>query len=163
MPIAHAARPFRRAATLSAGALLSALPLAACSSVRPPTFEPVSARAVSATPDGVLLEFTLDARNRNQEPMPLRRADYAVFLDGREVFRGSRSPEATAPTFGSQSFVLPAVVAASAVPASGSASYRITGTVSYLEPGTLAETLFDADVRVPTAPLDVAGSVPLAP
>lgn len=133
--------------------------LGACTGVNPPKFRALGVHPGEPSPEGVVLTFELEAKNDNGEPMPLRTAAYTLSVDGRAVFEGRRSPEATIPAFGTQRFELPAVIPYELGIPTGSAPYAITGTVSYLEPGRLQEILFDSGARVPEAPLSVGGTI----
>ncbi len=140
------------------------LPLAlltGCSSYQSPTFEAIGVREVERTDEHAVLVFTLKATNPNRDPMPLRRADYSVILGENEVFRGTRSPEATINTFGTHTFELPAVVPATLAGGTGEVPFGIRGSVIYRRPGALADVLFDANISVPEAPLDLSGTVNL--
>src|SRR5690606_20309534 len=101
----------RRVPLLLTAALLPGA-LAGCSSYQPPVFEAVGVRETERTPEHAVIVFTVRATNPNREPMPLRRADYEVFLAGEPVFTGVRSPETTVNTYGTHEFDLPAVVPA---------------------------------------------------
>jgi hypothetical protein len=147
---------------LTTAACTAALTLGACSSVKPPRFEALSARTAGHTPYGLVLVFELEAINDNPKPMPLRVADYTLWLDGVPVFTGQRSPEATVRRFGSQTFELPAAIPYTTVTPTGPTPYEITGSVSYLEPGRLSELLFDSEVKVPQAGLSVGGTIDFA-
>lgn len=111
------------------------------------------AHATERTPDGLAMVFTIEARNDNTDALPLRNVEYSLELNGKRVFSGTRSAEATIRRLGTQSFSLPAVVNLPANPGfeslSGPAQYRLVGSVQYVTPGQLAEVLFDAGVRVP--------------
>ncbi len=97
------------------------------------------------TAEAHVLMFTVEGENPNREAMPLRTVRYSLAVDGRRVFQGDRSAQATLPPFGKQRFEVPAVVLG---PYSyEGVSYRFGGTVEYLEPGTIAEILFDSNVR----------------
>lgn len=135
--------------------------LCACSTYRPPTFQAVSVREVEHTSEHSVVTFVIEATNPNREPMPLGQATYSLTLNGQEVFAGVRSPEATVNTYGKHTFELPAVVPASAVPGSGEIPYTLTGKVIYKQPGALADVLFDAQVVVPEAGLDLDGTIKL--
>lgn len=139
------------------GALLALLP--ACSGVVPPRFEAVGVRTGERTDEGLVLVFDIEATNDNPDPMQLQTAEYTLSIEGEEVFSGIRSPEASIRRFGTQRIALPAVIPFDRALGSGAPAYRINGTFSYLEPGRLAEVLFDADVRVPKTALSVSGVI----
>ncbi len=121
----------------------------------PPTFEVVGARLAERTDDGVVLHFDLDATNTNQDELPLEVANYSLSIDGKRVFTGRRSPEATLRRFGTQRITLPAAIPLED-PAEGDAlttglhRYRLEGSITYLAPGVLADVLFDARVYRPS-------------
>jgi hypothetical protein len=124
-----------------------------CWSTPAPTLSVSGVRAGDKTADGSLIEIEVDAASTAEEALPLTEVEYVLTLDGREVFRGVRSPEATIRRFGSQRLVLPAVVSGG-VEVAG--VYGVRGTLTYIEPGTITEVLFDLGVRTPT--VDFAGT-----
>ncbi len=142
--------------------------LAACSSAGAPAFrspEPVAAAAkvTERSGEGIVVEFTLVAENRGPEPLPLRTVSYALDIDGRRVFRGVRSAEATVRRYGRQVLTLPAVIPiAPGEPApTGVRAYALRGEVTYVTPGALAEVLFDAELRQPTTSFRMDGTIDL--
>lgn len=146
-------------------AVLASLPLAGCAGYADPQIEISEAKALERTPDGVTIVFTLNAKNTNDVALPLRDVEYELEVDGRRVFQGTRSPEATLRRLGSQSFRLPAVIATSAGSGDagmGAVRYRLSGTMRYVTPGQIAEALFDTGVRVPSVSFSGQGEVNLA-
>jgi hypothetical protein len=109
------------------------------------------------------MSFTLDAYNDNEIPLPLRDVTYSVTLDGREVFRGTRSAEATLRRKGVQQLRLPAVIAIEPgdSPPTGMQEFRLSGTLTYVTPGKIAELLFDTGVRVPSVGFATEGQIDL--
>lgn len=143
--------------------LVCVMGLGGCTSYTPPAMNVVKAEAKERTPDGAAMLFTLDARNDNEDALPLRSVEYRVDLDGQEVFSGTRSAEATLRRLGVQQITLPAVVALNS-PArqglvQGKARYRLSGQMYYVTPGQLAELLFDAGVRTPSTPFSAEGEI----
>lgn len=126
----------------------------------PPSFEVVGARLAERTPEGIVLEFDLDATNTNGVELPLRQARYTLSLDGRTVFTGTRSPEATLRRFGTQRLTLPASIPLADAPeTTGMHEYRLDATVSYLTPGVLADLLFDSRVYRPSVSFSDRGQI----
>ena len=139
--------------------------LAACSAPTP-GIELAGARLRDRSPDGMVIELTLAMRNDHDIALPLRGLSYAVSIDGREVFRGERSPEATLARFGGQTIEIPAAVrfgsdGVAAEDLVGEHEVRVEGTLRYLAPGALAELLFDTGLRRPKARFDRSGIVDL--
>ena len=140
-----------------------AVVLGGCESATSPRLEHAAATVTERTPAGVAMAFTLDAYNDNDIPLPLRDVTYSVWIDGREVFKGKRSAEATLRRKGVQQLKLPAVLALAPgdAPPEGVKEYRLRGSLTYVTPGRLAELLFDTGVRVPTAGFETEGTVDL--
>ncbi|MBL0922827.1 MAG: LEA type 2 family protein [Phycisphaerales bacterium] len=150
-----------RCASATALLLLAGLTGAGCRSVEQPRLEVVEARIVERAPTGVVVEFTLEGDNPNAVQLPMREVSYALEVDGRRVFSGQRSAEATLRRLGSQRFLLPAVVPASEFEGDLSgAEYRVHGTVVYLAPGAIAELLFDTGLSRPTVSFSGTGVLP---
>ncbi|HMN40621.1 MAG TPA: LEA type 2 family protein [Phycisphaerales bacterium] len=136
-----------------------------CESYSAPVLSVAKAAPTERTQDGAAMLFTLDARNDNDDPLPLREVEYRVDLNGREVFHGSRSAEATLRRLGIQQLSLPAAVPITPDTAgvvNGPVRYRLSGSMYYITPGRLAETLFDAGVRKPSVSFDFEGEIDLS-
>ncbi len=106
--------------------------------------------------EAVVLTFVLRGENRGKEQLPLREVKYSLEIEGREVFSGQRSAEATLPRFGTREIVLPVSVRIGEgqplpSPPTGVAPYSLSGAVVYEIPGTISEVLFDAKLRRPSA------------
>ncbi len=110
------------------------------------------------TASGVVLDFTLQASNHNEVELPLREVRYSVSLDGKEVFRGVRSPEASLRRLGVQTIHIPAVVPVDQAP-TGPARYVLAGDLGYTTPGQFAQVLFDIKVRRPNVAFREEGEV----
>lgn len=149
---------------IPAALLLSALlAQVGCSTFRDPQLAVAEARATERTPDGTAVLFTLDAKNDNDEPLPLREVEYRLELNGRQVFTGTRSAEATLRRRGTQQFTLPASISmAGESVAPGPSRYVLSGVLYYITPGQFAETLFDAGVRKPSVSFRFDGEVDLS-
>jgi hypothetical protein len=153
--------PTVRAAVLVLAPLGAAIGLGACSSYKAPSVQSAGARTTSVVADAVSADFFLDVSNENDEGIPLRRVDYTVELDGKRIFAGSRSAETTLPAKSTQRLRLPAAWSADAGGHAG--AYRVSGSMTYLIPGTFAQALFDSGVRVPSAPFAISGEIDQAP
>jgi len=130
----------------------TAASLVACSRYASPELSVADARVTERTPDGIAIEFTLDAVNTNEVALPLKTIQYTLDLDGRRVFSGERAPEATLRRFGAQQIRLPVAIPADAGDErlTGERPYRLRGSLVYLTPGELADVLFDARLYRPT-------------
>jgi len=160
-------KPFEfETGTMKLYAILPMMVLAGCSSVSSPKLTVTSAAPMGRSDEGVALAFMVDAENPNESALPLRTIEYTVMLDGRPVFAGTRSPEATLRRLGTQQIVLPAVVRladhpwlAAGLASAGKVPFRIEGRLTYVAPGQIAEILFDSGVSVPTSTFSGAGEI----
>lgn len=144
---------------MCACALGAAVFLSGCNKALAPTFAAVGVREIEQDGDRSVIEFLVEATNPNKEPIPLRQITYMVKLDGVEVFSGVRSPETTLHTYSSHVFALPAVLPMGALAGSGEVSYSLHGFAQYIPPGRLSEVLFDAEVKVPEAIIELSGTI----
>lgn len=138
--------------------------LGGCSLTPAPKLDVVAVQPAARSADGLGLVFTLAAENPGEEPLPLRTVEYRLELDGRTVFEGTRSPEATIRRQGTQTITLPAVVRIADHPelqSGGAVPYRLSGILRYTAPGQIAEVLFDAGVSVPSVEFSDSGMVEL--
>lgn len=137
-------------------AISGAALLAGCSDTAP-RLNVVGVREVERTAQGTVLAIDIDAENANDVAMPLREIAYSISINGRPVFTGTRSPEATIRRFGTQRLTVPAVVSGGIGTTSG--LYEVRGDLEYVAPGRLAEILFDTGVRTPSASFVGRGAV----
>lgn len=140
-------------------AFLALVPLllVGCSKALAPGFEAVGVQEIERSSDRSVIEFRVRATNPNREPIPLRTINYRVEINGEQVYEGVRSPETTLHTYSDSEFVLPAVVPVEYL--SGTIDYALLGYVQYIPPGRLSEVLFDAEIRVPEAELNLQGTI----
>ena len=134
--------------------------LGGCSTYSAPGLRVSQVRVAERTEAGVVLDFALEATNRNEVELPLREVRYSVSLDGKEVFRGVRSPEASLRRLGTQTIHVPAVVPAADAGAR-TARYVLAGELGYITPGQFAQVLFDIKVRRPNVAFREEGDVEL--
>jgi LEA14-like dessication related protein len=130
-----------------------------CNKSSAPTFSAVGVRQLEDDGNRTIIQFSIEAKNPNKEPIPLKQISYRVEMNGTEVFRGVRSPETTLHTFSSHVFYLPAVLPIDSLNTSNEVEYRLIGAAQYIPPGRLSEVLFDAKVKVPEAPINIIGTI----
>lgn len=148
---------------LGCGAMMLA-GLGGCRGYAAPSLSVTRVQMGERTADGMVLVFEVEAENRNAVELPLREVRYTLRLDGRPVFSGVRSPEATLRRLGVQRFSFPAVVAlgpGGSAP-EGEVSFELDGVLSYTTPGQIAEILFDSGLRRPSVSFRDAGRIDLA-
>jgi len=131
-----------------------------CASYSPPSFRITDVQLVERSTDAALIIFTIEGDNPNREQLPLDTVRYSMTLDGRAPFSAQRSAEATLPGFGTQVFTIPvSITDASGGLPSEKIGYTISGTVEYRLPGSIADLLFDNDIRKPTQAFGESGSL----
>lgn len=146
---------------LRALAIFPLLFLAACSAGPAPRVGNATAAVGERTDAGVVVNFTIPCENPSPEGLPLREVRYTVSIDGRPVFRGLRSPEATVRRFGTQEIHLPAVLAAEprqSLP-TGTSTFKIDAEMLYVRPGILSQALFDAELVQPSVDFTGTGTI----
>lgn len=130
---------------LSLSLLAFALP--GCSGgTKPPTLEVVGVRVLERSDAATLLALDLTATNPNPDPLPLRDVVYQVRINDAEPFAGTRLAERTIPRYATQSLTLPVV----APPAIDPATFTSAGSIVYLKPSVLSQTLLDIRFVTPT-------------
>lgn len=142
-------------------ALIPLLLLTACSAGPAPRVGQPTATVGERTDAGVVVNFTIPCENPSSEGLPLREVRYTVSIDGRPVFRGLRSPEATVRRFGTQEIHLPAVLAAEpgqSLP-TGTSTFKIDAEMLYVRPGILSQALFDAELVQPSVDFSGSGTI----
>ncbi|MCW5776511.1 MAG: LEA type 2 family protein [Phycisphaeraceae bacterium] len=137
------------------------LALGGCSSARAPSLSVSEVHVIERTSEGVAVEFVLDAENPNQVELPLRQVFYSLTVDGRRVFTGERSAEATLRRDGTQQIRLPAVVPLGTGDGAlrGIHPYRLHGTMRYVTPGAFAEAMFEAGLNRPSISFSDSGTI----
>mgnify|MGYP001272880491 CR=1 FL=1 len=146
---------------LACSLLALAFALVGCSGARAPSLSVSEVYVVERTSEGVAVEFVLDAENPNTVELPLRQVFYSLSVDGRRVFSGERSAEATLRRDGSQQIRLPAVVPLGTGEATlrGARPYRLHGTLRYVTPGAFAEAMFEAGLNRPSVSFSDSGTI----
>lgn len=132
-----------------------------CADPRPPRLSVIDAAVTQRTPDGTVITFDLIGENPNAEPLPLDEVRYSLSLEGREVFSGTRHAQATLPARGVQRVRLPVAVPSGefVVPDLGQSRYRLSGSLVYRIPGSIAEVFFDAGLRRPSTGFSESGTL----
>jgi hypothetical protein len=128
---------------------------------RAPSFEVREGARAEATAEGVVVRFVLEGENENGFELPLREVRYRVRAGGERVFAGARVARVTLPRagsgVGSPVIELPAAVPMEVARRSGLVGgsdpvrVRVSGSVVYVLPGSIAEIFFDSGLRRPEA------------
>lgn len=129
---------------------------AGCATARDPEIRVAHVRVDEITRDAALVRIGMVLRNDNDEPLELLEFGYAVDLAGRRVFEGVRAAQITLARRSEREFEIPAVIRMADMgwdqsPPPAEVRGRVHGTLRYLLPGTLSQTLFDTGIRRPRA------------
>ncbi len=143
--------------------------LCGCGSTRDPAIAVTGARLGEVPDEALTLQIALHLDNPNAESLKLLEFEYRVEVEGRDVYAGTRAAEMTLEQLSTREVEIPAVVAFNEPAASGwsreslpsSVEFRVHGSLRYLVPGAIAQTLFDTGVRRPSAPVNGGGTVSL--
>lgn len=138
------------------GVLLPVALLWGC--VTRPTARVEAAEAALTTEEAVVLSFSVVAQNDGETELPLRMVDYTLVIDGRRVFRGRRSAEATLSRKNEQRVDLPVPVKWELLP-EGTSNYRLSGRLGYTLPGIFWRAMFDSGIYRPTADFELEGTL----
>lgn len=130
--------------------------LGGCKGTQSPSVTVVSAQLGQSTEYAATVNLWLHLENPNDEPLELLEFDYDVDVDGKQVYQGKRSAQMTLAQLSTRDVQIPAVIPFDkiALPGGGGAmlegsEVRVKGTLRYVLPGALAQTLFDTGARRP--------------
>lgn len=163
-------RPAARARAAIVGVLAPVVLVGCATSTRPPAVDVTGVELRDVTEEGFVVDVLLRLQNPNNAPLQLTVFRYALGVEGREVYDGRWSAEATLSAGGESATVVPAVVRFDRLPPALGAgpgalpeafAYRLEGELEYLAPGTLSEILFDAGVRRPSVDFASRGRLEL--
>ncbi|GIW74315.1 MAG: hypothetical protein KatS3mg103_0837 [Phycisphaerales bacterium] len=136
--------------------LMAAVPMGGC--VAAPGVHVDPPRLAETTEHAAVLVFTIQARNDGPRELPLRMVDYALEIDGRKVFDGRRSAEATLSANDQQRVELPVPIRWEDLP-QGPVRYRLRGRLGYTLPGIFVRALFDAGLYRPQVGFALRGEL----
>jgi hypothetical protein len=138
-----------------------ALVLGGChGSSQPPAFTISKAQIADRSAQAAVVTFELVGDNPNRDPIRLTDVTYAVSLAGAPAFAGTRRAVTTLRAFGQNAIVLPApALTPNAAGIADGTPYTIRGTVGYIPPGTIPQTLYDAGIARPTVAFEQSGVI----
>ncbi|MFO0830709.1 MAG: LEA type 2 family protein [Phycisphaerales bacterium] len=152
----------RTAAVLVLVLVLGVGLLPGCTLSSPPRLQVSGARAGPASGNRGVVLIDVVATNPNREGLPLKSVVYTVDLGGERVFEGRRDAQASVRGYGVQKITLPVPVSSSYV-AGGQTRFRVAGEITYVAPETLAQTLYDNDLRKSSTAFSGEGVVAAGP
>ena len=129
---------------------------AGCASYRKPVVVVSDASAGEAGSEALRLNFTIDLDNPNRESLRLSEFDYEVTIDGKPVYKGTRSAEATLASADHRQMIVPAIVRYDDMGWSQdqlpqTVRFAINGKLSYITPDELSRTFREMGFPPPSA------------
>ena len=138
---------------------LLAIPAAGCrladtfkiERVSKPEVQVDSVKVVDQTDQGARIEITVTLTNTADAALPLVDANYTVSVDGQEPVTFENRPNRTIPVGGTQTVVLPLVIAISGDGPLAGRSVAATGSLIYEPPGEIRELMTESNIPLPSA------------
>lgn len=118
--------------------------------VRAPLTQFIGSSVTQSTPEAVALNANFEISNTNDEPLKLKFYDYTVMADGRTVYKGRASAEQTVPRWATVQGSIPIVIRREYLPAIDRVDWKLSGSLSYIPPTAIAETLLKSGFWEPT-------------
>lgn len=138
--------------------LILCFSLQACG-VRAPIAHFTGATVTQSTPEAFALEATFEVSNTNDEPLRLEHYKYYVTSGGRTLYQGKAAAELTVPRWASITSSIPIVMRREDIGTQDVISWRLEGSLSYIPPTALAETLLKIGIVEPTTTVRAHGAV----
>jgi hypothetical protein len=132
--------------------------LQACG-VRAPVAHFTGVTVTQSTPEAFALEATFDISNTNDEPLRLEYYKYYVTTGGKTVYSGKAAAELTIPRWASITSSIPFVIRREDIGMQDVVTWKLEGTLSYIPPTAVAETLLKTGVLEPTTTVRAHGAV----
>ena len=138
--------------------LIVTLALQACG-VRAPIVNFTGATISESTPEAIALAAEFEISNTNDEPLRLEYYNYTVTAGGRTVYHGTAAAELTVPRWAFISSTIPIVIRREDIHTQEAISWNLSGSVSYIPPTALAETLLRTGIWKPTTSIRANGTL----
>lgn len=132
---------------------------ASCTSSRPPIAEYTFSNVTESLPSAVSLDVAFDLSNNNDEPIRLVQYRYTVSVAGNTVYRGLTEAEQTLPRGSTTATTIPIVLPRAFLVGNNTVVWHLRGTLDYLSPGALAETLVDSKLWQPSISIVASDSL----
>jgi len=138
--------------------------LAGCVGTKHPVIAVTGATLDQTTDQAATVRVALRLQNPNDEPLELQEFEYRFAVPGQPVYRGKRSAQMTLARQSTRVVEIPAVIAFSSADANhgaalADAAFQVQGTLRYLAPRAIEQTLFDTGVRRPRASFAATGHI----
>ena len=125
--------------------------------IRQPITQFKGATVTQSTPEAVAFDVTFEISNTNSVPLQLLMYTYQVSAGGSDVYLGFASAEKTVPRSSSIMSTIPVVVPRSALLGRDSFTWQLRGSIGYIPPKAMSESLHDAGIWKPSTPVRAHG------
>ena len=112
-----------------------------------------------STPEAIAMDVEFEISNTNAIPLQLMKYNYAVSSGGQTVYVGFASAEKTVPHSSSIMSSVPVVIPRSVVFGKDSVSWKLVGTLGYIPPRAMSETLFETGIWKPSTSIRAHGLI----
>jgi hypothetical protein len=127
--------------------------------VRAPITQFQQSTTVEVTPEAVELQVEFEISNTNDKPLKLTSYRYTVQSDGSNVYLGKAAAEQTVPRWSSVRGSIPVVIRVDDFPGDNQIFWQLSGSLGYIPPTALAETLMKSGLWHPSTPVYAYGEV----
>ena len=127
--------------------------------VRKPVAQFQHASITQSTPEAFSLDVTFEVFNTNDEPLQLTMYTYVITAGGEVVYEGLASAEQSVPRWSSVVSSIPIVFRRESVVGKQQVAWNMEGTLGFIPPKAIAETLLDIGVWKPKTSVRAHGLV----
>jgi hypothetical protein len=117
--------------------------------VKQPTLQYIGAVVTQSTQDAFKFDVEFEISNKNDFPLQLLLYNYEVTSGGRTIYVGFASAEKTIPYSLSITNSIPVVIPREFVVDQDELSWQLSGTLGYIPPKAMSETLVDMGIWKP--------------
>ena len=127
--------------------------------VRSPIAQFNGAIVTQSTPEAIALTAQFEIANTNDEPLQLKLYNYTVTSNGRTVYRGKASAEQSVPRWSTTQSSIPIVIRRADMKGAGETAWHLTGSLSYIPPKAISETLLKIGIWEPSIQVRANGVI----
>ncbi|MBC8201926.1 MAG: hypothetical protein H8E86_07745 [Planctomycetes bacterium] len=127
--------------------------------IRQPIPQFKQATITQSTPEAVAFDVTFEISNTNSIPLQLLMYTYQVSAGGSNVYSGLSSAEKTVPRSSSILSTIPVVIPRSVLLGRDSFTWQLRGTLGFIPPKAMSESLHDAGIWKPSTSVRAHGLI----
>ena len=127
--------------------------------IRQPITQFKGATITQSTPEAVSFDVTFEIANTNGVPLQLQMYTYQVSACGGNVYTGLSSAEKTVPRSSSILSTIPVVIPRSLLLSRDSFTWQLHGSLGYIPPKAMSESLHDAGIWKPSTTVRAHGLI----